>query len=132
MAAEVTVEVVLDEGPGRRSVLSLCWQPADPLAVSLQLTALPEHPALPRGRWVVLRDSLRAGLTAPVGDGDVRVRPEGDQVCFALARPGRPADVRVPASHVRQFLSLTELQLAGSQRTCEQAVDDLLARVLYS
>lgn len=132
MAAEVTVEVVLDDGPGRHSVLALSWRPTDPLAVELVLTALPEHPALPRGRWVVLRDALRDGLSGPVGDGDVRVRPDGAQVCFGLARPGRPADVRVPASTVAQFLALTELQVGQRQATCDRAVDDLLARVLYS
>jgi hypothetical protein len=134
MSVEVSVEVVLDDGPGRRTVLALAWQLTDPLAVRLHLTALPEHPALPRGRWVVLRDSLRSGLDHPVGDGAVKIRPDalGERVWFELDRPGRAACVSVPSPVLADFLAQTERYVASGEETCEQALDDLLARVLYS
>ena len=95
----VTTHVVIDDGahagPGRHTELTLSWSPDDALAVQLDLTALPEHPALPRGRWVVLRDFLRYGLEEPTGDGAVRIRPDAvrDRVWLELDRPGRAACV---------------------------------------
>ena len=92
---EVAAEVVLDDGRltgrGRRTVLRLAWGPSDPLTVRLELTAQPDHPSLPRGEWVILRDFLRYGLEQPTGDGEVRIRPDEqlDRVWFELERPGR-------------------------------------------
>ena len=60
--------------PGERiTVLTLNWRKSDPMAVYLTVRSTPDHPALPRGRWVVLRDYLRYGLEEPTGDGAVRV-----------------------------------------------------------
>ena len=66
---------------------------------SCTLTSTPDHPALPRGRWVVLRDFLRYGLEEPTGDGEVRISPDVEEgtVSIRLARDGRPAWVKVPA-----------------------------------
>jgi len=134
--AHVTVEVVIDDGSstgrGRITVLTLLWHPDDPLAVEILLVAQPDHPALPRGRWVVLRDFLRYGLDEPTGDGAVRIRPDParDRVQLALARAGRDAQVSVPRDTVLAFLDETERAVpCGSERS-EQAIDALLARLL--
>jgi len=37
----------------------------DPMAVNLKVSTVPNNPALPRGTWVVWRDSLRAGRMSP-------------------------------------------------------------------
>lgn len=89
-ALDVTVDIDVDDpGPAgvpgarrpeshrrvRRTVLRLSWQQDDPLAVRLQLISTPDHPALPRGSWVVLRDFLRYGLEEATGDGEVRISP---------------------------------------------------------
>ena len=77
MLDDISVESVVEDGGstgrGRITMLRLAWRRDDPLAVALLLTAEPDHPALPRGRWVVLRDFLRYGLEEPTGDGDVRL-----------------------------------------------------------
>lgn len=132
----VTADVVIDDGGhsgrGRLTVLRLRWTPADPLAVELLLTAQPDHPALPRGRWVVLRDFLRYGLDEPTGDGEVRIRPDDlrDRVWFELARPGRAACVSVPREVARAFLDRTERAVpCGSERS-DRALDELLDRLL--
>ena len=132
----MSVEVVIDDGGstgrGRMTVLTMLWRPEDPLAVELLLTAQPDHPALPRGRWVVLRDFLRYGLDEPTGDGDVRIRPdlERDRVELQLARPGRAACVSVPRATAAEFLERTERAVrSGSERSGE-ALDALLARLL--
>lgn len=135
---QVTAEVVIvgggQTGRGRRTVLRLTWSPADPLAVVLQLTAQPDHPALPRGEWVVLRDFLRYGLEESTGDGEVRIRPDElrDCVWFELARPGRAACVSIPREVARDFLDRTEQSVPCGAEASGQAIDALLARLLTS
>jgi hypothetical protein len=132
----VSAEVVIDDGGhtgrGRITVLTLLWSPEDPLAVELLLTAQPDHPALPRGRWVVLRDFLRYGLDEATGDGDVRLRPdtERDRVELELARPGRAACVSVPRQTALEFLERTEAEVPSGSERSDEAIDALLARLL--
>ena len=133
---EVAAEVVLDDvrltGHGHTTVLKLRWVPEDPLAVELTLSAEPDHPSLPRGEWVILRDFLRYGLEVPTGDGEVRMRPDNgtDRIWFELERPGRAACVSVGRTLVRQFLDRTDaLVPAGEERSAE-AIDALLVRLL--
>ncbi len=116
------------------TVLQLAWQAEDPYAVVLLLTAQPDHPALPRGRWVVLRDFLTYGMEQPTGDGEVRIRPDElrDRVWFELARPGRSACVSVPRQVVRDFLERTELSVPRGAERSDQAIDELLTRLLRS
>ena len=134
----VTAEVVISDGGhsgrGRRTVLSLVWSADDPLAVSLQLTAQPDHPALPRGEWVILRDFLRYGLEEPTGDGEVRIRPDElrDRVWFELARPGRAACVSIPRPVAQDFLDRTEQAVPCGAERSDEAVDRLLDRLLSS
>jgi hypothetical protein len=134
--APVAVEVVIDDGGstgrGRITVLTLLWRPDDPLAVEILLVAQPDHPALPRGRWVVLRDFLRYGLDEPTGDGAVRIRPDPgrDRVRLELARPGRDATVTVPRDTVLAFLERTERAVPSGTERSEDAIDALLARLL--
>ena len=134
----VTVEVVIDDGGhsgrGRMTVLRLAWQADDPYAVELLLTAQPDHPALPRGRWVVLRDFLTYGLEEATGDGEVRIRPDElrDRVWFELARPGRAACVSVDRALVREFLARTEQAVPRGEERSEAAIDALLERLLSS
>lgn len=133
---EVAAECVLDDGRltgrGRITVLRLTWHAADPLAVELSLTAQPDHPSLPRGEWVILRDFLRYGLEEPTGDGAVRIRPDGlrDRVWFELARPGRAACVSVPRPVVLEFLDRTEQVVACGDERSQAAIDALLDRLL--
>ena len=134
----VTAEVVISDGGhsgrGRRTVLRLLWCAEDPLAVRLVLTAEPDHPALPRGEWVILRDFLRYGLDEPTGDGEVRIRPDDvrDSVWFELARPGRAACVAVPRHVARSFLDRTEECVPCGEERSDQAINELLARLLSS
>ena len=135
-SAPVTVEVVIDDGGhtgrGRMTVLTLVWREEDPLAVELLLTAQPDHPALPRGRWVVLRDFLRYGLDEPTGDGAVRLRPDAlrDRLELELARPGRAACVSLPRVTAEEFLARTEQAVPCGAERSDEAIDALLARLL--
>lgn len=119
---------------GRITVLTLSWSRDDPMAVHLIVRSTPDHPALPRGSWVVLRDFLRYGLEEPTGDGAVRLEPDPRQerVQLRLARSGRPAWISAPCSVVRSFLDQTDaLDPTGEERSAE-ALDAVIARLLRS
>lgn len=137
-AGEVALDVVIDDGGstgrGRMTVLRFSWHEDDPLAVDLLLSAQPDHPSLPRGRWVVLRDFLRYGLEEPTGDGSVRIRPDStrDRVQFELERPGRPVSISVSRALVRTFLDRTERAIPCGTERSQQAVEELLTRLLDS
>ncbi len=119
--------------PGERiTVLTLSWSREDPMAVHLKVSSSPDHPALPRGTWVVLRDFLRAGLDEPTGDGAVRIAPDpgSERVLLRLARAGRPAWISAPRSVVSGFLEQTDAQdPTGEQRSAE-AVDAVITSLL--
>lgn len=134
-APSVTAEVVVGDGhaTGRthRTSLRLSWYAADPLAVHLLLTAQPDHPALPRGRWTMLRDFLRYAMSHPTGDGDVRARPcaGGTTVLLDLHRDGRVTPVRLPTATVGDFLDATELLVPAGEEQSAAALDELIARL---
>ena len=130
----VVLDVVVDalSGRGRLTVLRLRWHRDDPLAVALELSAQPDHPALPRGSWVVLRDFLRYGCEERTGDGTVRIWPDDirDRVWLELERYGRPACVSLARPLLRDFLALTDRQVPSGDEAAGAAVDDLLERLL--
>lgn len=137
---EVVTEVVLDAGRshrGRVTVLRLAWRTDDPLAVVLRVSTRPDHPVLPHGDWVVLRDFLRYGLDEPTGDGDVRIRPQQLGRCIRLeligaGAVGKPCELVVPRGLLVDFLDRTEeLVPAGSERS-DAALDQLIERLLGS
>lgn len=88
--------------------LDLVVMPDRPELVGLALSSRPRHPSLPRGQWQVARSALHDGLNGPVRHGDVRLWPERDGHELVLELPADPPHVvRVSASRVRQFLTVT-------------------------
>lgn len=133
----LSVSVVVDDGahasPGVTTIVRVTWQADDPFAISLRLSAQPDHPALPRGEWVVLRDFLRYGLEEPTGDGAVRIWPDElrDRVWLELAHFGRPACISLPRTTVRGFLDETEQVVPSGSEGSVAALDALLERLLH-
>jgi Streptomyces sporulation and cell division protein, SsgA len=129
---DVITEVVVSDGgmsgQGHTTLLRLGWREADPFAITLSLTAHPDHPALPRGTWVVLRDFLRNGLDVPTGDGEVRIRPRSrvGRVDLRLARDGRPFVISVSAALVADFLDATERVVPAGEEASVGAIEALL------
>lgn len=117
-------------GAGRRVILRFSWRRADPLAVVIDIETRPDHPALPRGSWVVLRDFLRYGLTQATGDGDVRIAPCDEGVEMTLARSQRPCVVVVPNGTLDAFLHRTEDDVPIGEERSEALLDDLVGRLL--
>jgi len=114
------------KGRDRSIYLQMHWRANDPLTVCIEVTARPDHPALPRGNWVVLRDFLRYGLEVPTGDGDVQITPSEDGLLIHLdlALSQRTCRVQVPGALLAQFLDHTEKQVPLGE---ERSADDLEA-----
>src|SRR5690348_6032144 len=119
MTETVSCEIVLGDGRpwrGHLAVLRLSWVDSDPLAVVVVVGARPPHPALLRGRWVVLRDALRAVL-APDGGSQMPARPaghvpmsrQGEHVTLTLRSPSLPCVVTVPAGPDRKSTRLNSI-----------------------
>ena len=85
--------------------------------MALRVLAEPAHPALPQGTWVALRDFLRYGLDEPTGDGDVRIRPQGDRLELDLVSGARRCRIQVAAAAVRAFLDTTVQSTPAALRT---------------
>ncbi|MGB9378821.1 MAG: SsgA family sporulation/cell division regulator [Mycobacteriales bacterium] len=119
-------------GHGRTTRLRLNWWTGDPLAVRLALTAIPDHPSLPRGNWVVLRDFLRYGTEEPTGDGQVRIRPDisPDRIRLDLLGEWGGYWLTIPREALIGFLDATEARVPTGSERSDAEVDALIARLL--
>lgn len=137
MEGVITAHVVVDDsgmtGHGHLTLLGLRWNRDDPLAVVLTLSAQPDHPALPRGEWAVLRDFLRYGLDEPTGDGAVRLRPADDgRVALELIGDNKTYVVHAPVTMICDFLDETEAIVPHGAEAGDDVMDALIARLLES
>lgn len=86
---------------------SLCYDRRDPFAVRMTFPA----PATLQGVevcWTFARELLTAGLRAPEGHGDVRVRPYGyDRTVLEFHAPEGTAVIHVRSGEIRRFLQAT-------------------------
>lgn len=140
MTETVDREIVLGDGRpwrGHLPVLRLSWVDGDPLAVVVVVGARPPHPALLRGRWVVLRDALRAvlapagGLQAPARlGGHVSMSRQDEHVTLTLRSASLPCVVTVPAGPMREFLAETDAIVPPGGEPWAPALDAEIARML--
>jgi hypothetical protein len=135
VTGRVSARVVVDGGGAartrHRTMLALTWSDDDPLAVKIVLSTEPDHPSLPRGEWVMLRDFLRYGCTEPTGDGQVRVRPDSDgRVLLELRDTAKTFEVRIPTATVSGFLDETEREVPTGSEAGEAVLDELIRRLL--
>jgi Streptomyces sporulation and cell division protein, SsgA len=141
MTETVSCEIVLGDGrPWREHlpVLRLSWAESDPLAVVVVVGARPPHPALLRGRWVVLRDALRAvlapdcGRTSPArAAGHVSMSRQDEHVTLTLRSASLPCVVTVPAGPMREFLTETDAIVPPGRESWAPALDAEIARMLH-
>jgi hypothetical protein len=135
VSTDIRAHVVVGDagmsGHGHMTLLALSWTADDPLAVQVRLSAEPDHPALPRGQWVVLRDFLRYGIDEPTGDGCVRIRPDdGRMVALDLEGPARSYTVQRPAQVLGGFLDETERVVPAGAEADDAMLDALIARLV--
>jgi hypothetical protein len=83
--------------------------------------------------WLLSRDLLRAGLTGPVGEGDVRLWPARgglDVVFLQLRAPSGEALFELSGTVVGDFLRETELLVPAGTESDLLRVDDELSALL--
>jgi hypothetical protein len=130
ISTKVVVEDATMTGHGHATTLEMVWRSTDPLAVMLRLSAQPDHPALPRGEWAVLRDFLRYGTTTPTGDGMVRIVPDGERVRLSLRGDVRPYAFAIPAAVLLAFLDETDAIVPTGEEASDADLDRLIERLL--
>ena len=83
--------------------------------------------------WLLSRDLLRAGLTGPAGEGDVRLWPARgglDVVFLQLRAPSGEALFEVSGAVVGDFLRETELLVPAGTESDTLRVDEELTALL--
>jgi hypothetical protein len=83
--------------------------------------------------WLLSRDLLQAGLTGPVGDGDVRLWPARaglDVLFLQLRAPSGEALFELSGAVVADFLRETELLVPAGSESDVLRVDDELSALL--
>ncbi|RZQ63791.1 SsgA family sporulation/cell division regulator [Amycolatopsis suaedae] len=119
-------QLVTLNGNGTPVLARLSYQAAQPYAVSLAFQAEP-------GRWVewtFARDLLTAGLEGPVGEGDVRVRPEfasaEELYAVEIESPDGYALVEIHREDVERFLTATAAVVPYGEEEDHFDVDALI------
>lgn len=94
----------------------LRYDPRDPFAVTMAFPAASTLEGIDV-TWSFARELLTSGLTGPVGEGDVRLRPYGyDRIVLEFHAPEGTAIIHVRAEELRRFLSrATALVAPGSE-----------------
>ena len=81
----------------------LLYQADDPFAVTMRF-----HAGGAVATWIMGRDLLIEGMTAPTGRGDVRLRPHtGRTLVLELTSDRHVTVFRLPAGTLRKFLDAT-------------------------
>ena len=119
---------------------ALVYDSADPFAVRVRFGTDEVDPSPYDGpdedggvEWLLSRDLLRAGLTGPVGEGDVRLWPARgglDVVFLQLRAPSGEALFEISGVVVANFLRETELLVPAGTESDALLVDDELSALL--
>ncbi|WP_030056104.1 MULTISPECIES: SsgA family sporulation/cell division regulator [Streptomyces] len=105
--------------------------PDDALAVRMDLFAAEADP--PAATWVFGRDLLATGLILPTGEGDVRVRPHGeDETDVELISGPSWCVVRMASTHVRDMVARTRSAQECWNDKAQAELDRVLTEILSS
>ena len=97
--------------------VQLTYDPADPLAVTLQLVGADREEW-----WVFGRDLLADGLRSlvPVGNGDVQVQATSVLTEISRRDPtGSWETLRLPWWNTREFIRLSHLEVPRGSESCD-------------
>ena len=108
---------------------------AAPLAIRARASYDAADPWAVQVVWTFARELLADGLSAQVGDGDVRIgpatgRPGSPEVCIALSAPSGSALFKAPTAQVARFLDLAYERVAPGDETSHADFDAELAYLL--
>lgn len=120
---------------------ALVYEAADPYAVKVRFGdgGEPEEPGHHEAEddggveWLLSRELLRAGSSAPAGEGDVRIWPARaalDVLYLQLRAPSGEALFELSATVVAEFLRETERLVPVGEESGRLQVDDELIALL--
>jgi len=120
---------------------ALVYEASDPYAVKVRFGdgGEPEEPGFDEPEddggveWLLSRELLRAGTSAPAGDGDVRIWPARaalDVLFLQLRAPSGEALFELSAGVVGDFLRDTERLVPVGEESGRMQVDDELIALL--
>jgi hypothetical protein len=120
---------------------ALVYDSTDPFAVRVRFGDGGQDDASPYDdpdedggvEWLLSRELLRAGLTAPVGEGDVRLWPARgglDVLYLQLRAPSGEALFELSGAVVGDFLREAELLVPTGTESDALRVDDVLSALL--
>jgi hypothetical protein len=130
VSAQITLRLVVTDGPDRPVHADLCYTPRDPYAVRVGFHA----GATDVVEWTFARSLLADGVAAPVGDGDVKVWPANGErrgVCLSLSSPSGCALFETPVTGLLDFLGQTYRVVPPGAESRFVDVDSELADLLY-
>ena len=113
VASRTVFDFVRKDGSTVPVETELLYQADDPFAVTMRF-----HAGGAVATWIMGRDLLAEGTTAPAGLGDVRVRPNGGRALTLELVSDRHVTVfRVPTGTLRKFLDASyRLVPPGAER----------------
>lgn len=130
VSQDITLHCLDDSGPDLAFVASLGYRADDPYAVWLTF-----H--IPGGdvSWAVARSLLLKGLTEPVGDGDIRLRPDVDAEGHAVTvldfrSPSGSLSTQARTVVLRTFLDRTWLVVPPGDEADQLDLDLLVGALL--
>jgi len=112
-----------------RIVVDLDFDGDDPFAVRFTFHLPGDEPVT----WVFARELLVDGLSRPSGEGDVHLRPLGEdlgEVDLLLRSPDGDARMRAAAPPLLAFLARTDLVVPMGQEAAAGDLDQELAGIL--
>jgi hypothetical protein len=125
VASRTVFDFVRPDGTTAPVETQLLYQADDPFAVTMRFQA-----GGAVATWIMGRDLLAEGMTAPAGLGDVRVRPQaGRTLVLELISDLHVTVFLVPAGTLRKFLDASyRLVPPGTERFDADAFLDMVLR----
>ena len=122
VVAQVELRLVVPGSASVRVPARLCYDVADPYAVRVAFQAAPDRVV----EWTFARQLLTDGVSAPAGEGDVRVWPAHlaatQTVCLSLTSPSGQALFEASLATIVEFLTASYVAVPTG---CESDYIDL-------
>ncbi|GAA4850909.1 SsgA family sporulation/cell division regulator [Kitasatospora terrestris] len=129
LAARLAMELDGGHGLAFRLPVDVTYSAADPLVVELTFLLPGDAPV----RWTVSRELLLDGISAPAGEGDIHVCPDGADpglVRILLRAPGGEALLTTRVAALHEVLLRTDLLVPFGAEWSESDLDQELAHML--
>ena len=102
------------------------YDPADPYAVTARFTV-----ADLAVEWVFARELLASGLTGPVGEGDVHIRPGGHVLKIDLSSPDGRIELECSREPLEWFIKAVFTVVPAGSESQYVEVDNWLGELLH-